>query len=216
MPYIILPLGFLLIFINLLVIDFQLLRNSNSVEVQSITQTITPEPTLPINANANCNANCIAQIEAAVEANKSSQTPTPIQSGPTSGPQQMPNTQEGAKEFYIQFGGGLNTSGDWQDVPGLQSYIDSTSYPDIKTVDFEASVHLPTTNETVDVRLFDVTDQHPVWLSDVTYNGDGTPKLLISQPLTLDTGNKLYQVQMKTQLQAPASLDQSRIHITIN
>lgn len=211
-PYIILPLGFLLIFINLLILDFQLFRNSKTVVVQSATQTIAPTSTP--NVNFNCNDNCLAQIETRIKKDNLLQNQNQTKSVQTPTPQQTTNTQ-GAKEFYIQFGGGLSAAGDWQDVSGLQSYIDSTSYPDIKTVVFEASVHLPTTNETVDVRLFDVTDQHPVWLSDVTYNSDGSPQLLISKPLSLDMGNKLYQVQMKTQLQAPASLDQSRIHITL-
>lgn len=208
---IILPLGFLLIFLNLLILDFQFFRNTNPMVIQSVTQTVTPVPTHPTNLNVNCDASCLSRIEAAVKTDLSQQ-----QIEPTSALSQKVNNAEGAKEFYIQLGGGLSAASDWQNVPGLQTYIESSSYPNIKFVTFEASVHLPTTNELVYVRLYDVTDQHPVWLSDVTYNGDGNPKLLISQPISLDSGNKLYQVQMKTQLQAPASLDQSSVHITLN
>ena len=65
------------------------------------------------------------------------------------------------------------------------------------------------------MRLYNVTDKHPVWFSDVSLEG-GTPALLISKPITLDSGNKTYQVQMKTSLKFQAFLDQSRLHIITN
>jgi hypothetical protein len=118
------------------------------------------------------------------------------------------------KEYFIPFGSGQNSSDDWQNVTGLQTYIDSSKYPNIKSVVFEASVHIPTGNESANVRLFNATDKHPVWFSDVSLAG-GDAQFLISQPISLDPGNKLYQVQMKTQLQYPAMLDQARIHIIL-
>ncbi len=118
------------------------------------------------------------------------------------------------KEYFVPFGSGEGNAADWTNVTGLQTYIDSSQYPALKQVVFEASVHIPTGNEWASVRLFNVTDQHPVWFSDVTLSG-GKPLLLISSPITLDSGNKLYQVQLKTQLQYPAILDQARIHITL-
>jgi len=126
------------------------------------------------------------------------------------------STPKGVKEFFISFGSGSNSSSDWQDVLALQSYIDSANYEDIKSITFEASVHVPTGNQTASVRLFNVTDKHPVWSSEVLFNGGGTPQFLVSKPITLDKGNRLYQVQMKTQLQFQAILDQARIHIITN
>jgi hypothetical protein len=43
----------------------------------------------------------------------------------------------------------------------------------------------------------------------------GTSAYLISNPIAYDKGSKIYQVQMKTQLQYPANLTQARIHITL-
>lgn len=118
------------------------------------------------------------------------------------------------REFYIPFGSGMNQTDDWADVPGLEAYIDKSAYSGIKKVVFEASVHIPTGNETADVRLFNSTKGHVVWDSEMTFTGGGTPQLLISKPITLDAANNLYKVQMKTQLKYPAYLDQARIRIT--
>ncbi len=126
-----------------------------------------------------------------------------------------PVQQSGVKDYYIPFGTGQSTAIDWADVPGLQAFISSGSYPHIKQIVFEASIQVPTANQTAWVRLFDVSAQHPVWFSDMYFSGGASPQYLISQPIQLGTGNDLYQVQMKTQLGSPALLLQSRIHITL-
>ena len=112
------------------------------------------------------------------------------------------------------FGGGSNSTDDWTDVAGLQVEADSTKYGDIKSVVFEAKVNTTTGNQIAYVRLFNVTDKHPVWFSDVSIDG-GSTKLLVSKPITLDSGNKLYQVQMKTSLKHQANLISSRLHIIV-
>lgn len=122
--------------------------------------------------------------------------------------------QSPVTEHVVPFGSGVSTADDWTDVPGLQAYIDSTRYVDIERVVFEASVYIPTGNQRVFVRLFNLTDKHPVWFSEVSHEG-GQPQLLISQPVTLDPGNKLYQVQMKTSLKYKAELVQARVKIVV-
>lgn len=131
---------------------------------------------------------------------------------PTSKP---PTTSSVAKEYYIPFGAGQIMSDEWQDVPGLAAYIDSTKYGKIKTVTFEASMHVPTGNGQGYAQLFNATDQHPVWFSEVSMAVGDTSKsqLLVSQPVTLDLGNKLYKVQMKTSLRYLTILDSARVHI---
>jgi hypothetical protein len=49
----------------------------------------------------------------------------------------------------------------------------------------------------------------------MTMSGAG-PELFISSGVTLDSGNKLYQVQMKSQLGATTNLLQARVHIVTN
>ena len=192
-----------LIFLNLIYIDFLAIKNANTYtvpakpSVQNVEQKVSDI----------CPQSCVDKI---LEASASYK---PVSQSSSAASKEITSTSKGVKEFFISFGSGSNSSSDWEDVLALQSYIDSANYEDIKSVTFEASVHVPTGNQTASVRLFNVTDKHPVWSSEVLFNGGGTAQFLVSKPITLDKGNKLYQVQMKTQLKFQAILDQARIHI---
>jgi hypothetical protein len=120
-----------------------------------------------------------------------------------------------AHEYFVPLGTGSNQTDDWVDVEGAQGYIDSSQYKKIKKVTFEATLEVPQGAQTSYVRLFNATDKHPVWFSEMSMNESG-PKLLISEPITLDPGSKLYKVQMKSQLKIQTNLLQSRIHIITN
>lgn len=119
-----------------------------------------------------------------------------------------------AREFFISFGSGSSLAGDWEDVLGAEAYIDKSKYGLLKEVIFEASLIIPTGNERAFVRLYNVSDRHPVWNSEIFLEG-GEAKLLLSSPINLDDGKKLYRVQMKTSLKYPANLIQARLKITI-
>jgi hypothetical protein len=121
----------------------------------------------------------------------------------------------GPKEYFLPLGSGSSSSDDWEDVVGAQAVLDFGSYQNIKEIRFEASVDVPTANQTVSVRLFNKTDQHPVWYSEV-YTSGGESSYLVSTPIIWDKGAKTYQVQMKTQLKFQANLTQSRLHIILN
>lgn len=116
------------------------------------------------------------------------------------------------KEQFIPFGSGSNQTSDWADVSGLQANIDFGNYKNIKEVRFEVSVAIPTANQTASVRLFNVTDKHPVWYSEVTTTNN---VYAASKPIIYDKGEKTYQVQMKTQLQYLANLTLARLHIIL-
>jgi hypothetical protein len=117
-----------------------------------------------------------------------------------------------AKEYYVPLGSGTNTTDEWADVAGASATIDTASYGKIKQVTFEATVTVPAGSQKVWVRLFNVTDKHPVWYAEMTTDSAG-PILLTSPTITLDKGNKTYQVQMKTQLKNLTNLVQSRVKI---
>ena len=108
-------------------------------------------------------------------------------------------------------GSGTNSSEDWEDVPGLQVIVNTANYGKVKQAFFEASVHTKNTNQVVYVRIYNMTDDHPVWFSELTFNDSINPGSQTAQ-ITLDSGNKAYKVQMKTQLRSTATLDQARIH----
>ncbi len=143
--------------------------------------------------------------------------PTPTNTIPTvSSNNSLPTASSALiRDNFIPLGSGSIQSTEWKDVPGTQATVDFSQYSPIKEIRFEASVNVPTGNETVSVRLYNVTDKHPVWYSEVT-TASNTNSYLTSSPLVFDFGSKLYQVQMKTQLQFPANLTQARIHVVSN
>jgi hypothetical protein len=117
-----------------------------------------------------------------------------------------------AKEYYVPLGSGSNATDEWADVVGASASIDTASYGKMKQVTFEATVTVPAGSQKVWVRLYNATDKHPVWYSELTTDSSG-PILLQSPAITLDKGNKVYQVQMKTQLKNLTNLVQSRVKI---
>lgn len=200
-----------LVLINILFLDLFLFKDRKTEIVEKIIQA-------PVVLNS-CPISCMSEITNATKSAALSTKPASIPATPTSAIKPVSSTQTQAqplvKEFFVPFGTGSNSSDDWQDVSGLRATLDTANYGNIKTVVFEATIRIPTGNETAYVRLYNATDKHPVWFSDVSLEG-GTPQLLISKPITLDFGNKTYQVQMKTSLKYPAYLDQSRLHIITN
>lgn len=225
---------FLLLVINIIILDFKVFKNNSADKniktstISSLEKNVTknqnsitsdiPVVTQEVSLTGNsCDKSCLETIKDATASIKLLQSE--IEELKTSRQVSPAQTQNGtasqAKEFYIPLGVGSNSTDDWADVAGAQAYIDSTLYGQIKTVTFEATMHIPTGNEIAYVRLYNATDKHPVWYSEMSLEG-GTTKILISQPITLDSGRKLYQVQMKTSLKYPAILDQSRVHILTN
>lgn len=200
---------FILVAANLIYLDVNLFSNKDSLTIKTIekeTKTIV-EKQLKEETNEKkdntCSDSCILKIQEATSSGKKEVT------SPASSFQSQTSV---TKEYFIPLGSGSLASKDWTDVSGVQVVIDSLRYGNIKSVVFEPSVHIPTGNETAYIRLYNVTDKHPVWFSEVSIDG-GTPQLLFSQPITLDSGVKTYQVQMKTSLNYPAVIDQARIHI---
>lgn len=189
------------ILIGLLIIvflGFLLYVNSIITSKSTQSETITTIPsTVPLSSSAPTTVPSTTEVPVKVVV-----------------PQAQTQTQSSIKDYFVPFGSGTNQTSEFTDVSGLQASVDLGGYGNIKEIRFEASVTVPNANEWVSVRLFNVTDKHPVWYSEVTTKGGGSA-YLISDPIIYDSGAKTYQVQMKTQLQFPANLVQSRIHITL-
>lgn len=214
-----LALVFFLLFLNVIYLDMLLLSGTGNKQTiiqrfESITNQVPPSQNKQTQNADVCPQSCISQINQIAASGKTtaiSPTQTPIPSNSLA-----PAVFLQPKEYYVPFGSGSGSSSDWQDVAGLQANVDSASYGTIKSVKFEASLHIPTGNETATVRLYNATDNHPVWNSELSFNGNTASVFLTSSAINLDSGNKVYKVQLKTQLQYTAVLDQSRIHITSN
>lgn len=192
----------LFIVINLVFLDLFVFKLSsqvsNSSRVASSEKVINDQ---------ECGKSCNEAIEQAVK-----KYITPAKSTSSSLTANT-STSGSVKEYFIPLGSGVTSTTDWANVSGLESYIDTALYQNIKVAYFEISLRIPTGNQTVYARLYNQTDKHAVWFSDVSFDG-GTPKLLVSPTIKLDTGNKLYIVQIKTQLGYQVFIDQARVHIT--
>lgn len=191
---------------------FRVLPNRISLPGPSITDLPTPIPTTQDTCGTQCQQtirSALLEIDTKI-ATIAASTPVPGKTI-TKTVTATPAPASGAKEFFIPMGTGSTTKSDWEDVAGSDVYVDTANFVGIKTVYFEVSMHIPTKNGTVYARLYNVTDKHPVWYSDVSTDQDTST--FVSSKIALDTGNKQYRVQLKTTLQYSSILDNARIKI---
>ena len=184
---------------------------SHQSQLQKIQQTQqkvqTPLPVITETQGSACSPSCITAIESAT-ASALISTSKPIS------PKTPAKTTGLPKDYFIPLGTGFTQDNNWVNVGGTDITIDPADYGKIKQVIFQASMRIPVANGTMYARLYNVTDNHPVWYSDVS-TGEGLSTMVSSANITLDPGSKLYRVQIKTSLQYPSYLDFSRIKITI-
>lgn len=187
----------LAVLVNVIILDIVLLSPKKT------SQTVTALP-----SSITCGEDCSKQIQEQVS---SVVAALPLPSSSTTQKTAAKTTKSSVKEFFIPLGSGSTTNDVWEDITGAEAYIDTNSYTNIQTVYFETSMHIPTKNGIVYARLYNVTDKHPVWFSEVSTDSD-TGKLVTAQ-IKLDSGNKQYRVQMKTSLKYSSLLDFARVKI---
>lgn len=209
---IIIPAILGLVLINMLFIDYTFFVRKNNEEKPLVSlqkdSLPTPTPVLAQEIKPRWNIIDSCYPYSCVDLIRQATASSAIQDSPET----LPVVSSGTREYYVPFGSGETKSDQYEDVPGLAVNIDSLKYGRIKKATFEASLRIPTGNGKVYVQLFNATDKHPVWFSEVSSEGS-VSNLLISSPITLDTGEKLYKVQMKTTLKYQSIVDQSRVHI---
>jgi hypothetical protein len=124
-------------------------------------------------------------------------------------------TQPTIKELHIPFGGGSVQSSEWADVEGVKLFLDSQNYKAAKEIVFEASYFTPSGNGRAYVRLYNVTDNYPLWQTEMSNEGNtGSIFYMTSTTVPLASGNKLYQVQMKNTMRATTQLVHSRLRVS--
>lgn len=116
------------------------------------------------------------------------------------------------REITVSLGNGQTNSKEWTDIAGMNAYINTANYSAISSVRFEAVIRIPDASGYVHARLYNVTDKHPVWNSEVVSETDQSI-LKQSGPIQLDTGEKLYQVQMKSTIGDLTIIDSGRVKI---
>lgn len=185
---------------NLLLLDIILLRTSSDTSVKSKEED-TPSQVNVNATNDECGESCQSYINEQISELQTNTIPQDVQ-------------QNAVEEVYIPLGSATTQLTSWQSVPGLEAQVDTTKYPNIASATFEATVTNPNATQQVSLQLYDATNNHPVWFSQVSYQG-GSSQTLISNPITLSSGNVTYQVQAQTQLGAPTQIINARIHLIL-
>lgn len=198
---------------NIAVLDYlYVTRDTRPVTKQEVTQIIKEETSqTPSMQSGGCGAECKEEIAKQLKA-------AAAQVAPTAAAPKKPSASfstSPAGESFINIGtGSYSSEYDWGDVPGAQVSFDAGAYGSIKSAVFEATVTTPNGAEDVELRLYNATDNHPVWGSDISFPSGDTVRFKVSSSMSLDPGSKVYKVQMKTQFATHANLDLARIHIT--
>lgn len=200
---------------NLVLLNYTIFRLvPTKLEALSIPKN---EPTPSLKPEDSCGIACQQALQFALKqvdqkiATLGSKVSTPSVS---IRPDKTPVVVATTKESFVPMGTGSTTKNDWEDVSGSDVFINTANFPNIKEAYFEVSMHIPTKNGIMTARLYNVTDKHPVWYSDVTTQQDVST--FVSSKITLDPGNKQYRIQLKTSLEYQSLLDSARIKILSN
>ncbi len=201
--------------INLFILDLKVFTPTSNIQISDIS-TVNISPTLTAanypqstdNNNLSCPTSCLSLIQ---EATKGSKTGASNLTGPADQVSQSSQTHE----TYIPLGTGTTSKSEWEDITASDTTLDPSNYGSIKEARFIASLKNTTQNGQVEAQLYNVTDKHPVWNSQVIMNGPVT-QTITSPVITLDSGNKLYRVQLKSTLGYQVSLDNAKIKIISN
>lgn len=198
-----------IITINLFLLDLKVFAPANNIKISDIASVATPVPSPTINYqlitnNYSCPVSCLSAIQQATES-------TRLGTSNLTNLSNLPNTST-QREFYIPLGSGNTSKSDWDDLTATETVIDPANYGRIKEAYFIASLSNPTQNGAVEAQLYNVTDKHLVWNSHVIMNGPAS-QTITSDKIVLDTGNKLYRVQLKSTLRFAVSLENAKIRI---
>ena len=197
--------------IDLLIINWWIVKNQKSAkdeqkqqEVRTVETNPQSSPILPTllpTPNQNLNQKDIANANTETQKIIEKEIKTIVQ-----------NAQ---KEIFIPIGSGSTNSNSYTDLAGLQITIDTNKYSAIDSVVFEASIWVENGNGKMYAQLYNDTDKHPVWFSEISTNS-AKGVLTASGNITLDRGAKTYKVQAKTNLtEYAAHVENARIKITL-
>ncbi|MCJ7792457.1 MAG: hypothetical protein MUP45_00545 [Candidatus Marinimicrobia bacterium] len=196
-----------LLWLNVLFLNFKVLTKEKREEMASTTAETSPVISpLPFTSEEN--------QEACPEACWQALATTAGQINQASSSSAPPLISLTVKEVYIPLGTGSTKSQDWEAINGAEAVIDLANYPQIKSIIFEASIRIPTANGRVYAKLYNVTEQHDVWYSEVSSEGPVSQREE-SKEISLGSGRKLYRVMMKSTMSYEAILDSARIKIIL-
>lgn len=195
--------------VDLVFINYWVLQNSKKETSQSGSRTVfaTPSPLASLEPSP---AGALPVPSPTPSEKKASET---IVQNTTKVEQTVVQTAQ--KEIFIPIGDGSTNSNSYVNLSGVQVTVDSNKYLGIERVDFEANIWVTNGNGKMYAQLYNSTDGHPVWNSEIsTSSANGV--LTVSAPITLDSGQRTYIVQAKTNLsEFAANVKSARIKITL-
>ena len=186
----------LLLTVNVVMLDLVIFwgRTARPSEIAATTIRVSATPT----PTQECSISCVAQIDALARRVKEATS-------------SVPQANSSVKEYYISLGSGSTKSSVWQDIAGAEATIDTNNYPSIKSVVFEVFLNIPTANGSVYAKLYNVTDKHDVWFSEVSLEGPVLTKK--EAAVTLEKGAKTYRVIGLSTLKYDANIENAKIRI---
>lgn len=194
----------LLLTVNIVMLDLAVFYNRmgvRPVEMNAVTVHISPTES----PQESCSPSCESKIDAINRRIDVSGTVN-IEQSTSSLP-----INNSVKEYYIPLGSGFTKNSIWQDIDGVEAIIDTANYPKIKSVTFEVFLKIATANGITKAKLYNVTDKHDVWFSEVSSEGPLLTKKEAS--IALDSGAKTYRVMGLSTLRYDANIENARIRI---
>lgn len=103
------------------------------------------------------------------------------------------------KEIFIQLGSGSTKSNSFSDLSGVEVSIDTTKYPPIDYMVFEASIWVTNGNGKAWAQIKNVNDNNPFIESQIS-STNATGEYRTSAKIPFVYGPKTYRVQAKTDI----------------
>ncbi|KKU83713.1 MAG: hypothetical protein UY10_C0003G0044 [Microgenomates group bacterium GW2011_GWA2_47_8] len=192
----------LLVAVNIAFLDFVIFLPKKFAP-ENVSTVATPAPQSIL--DTDCPNSCRALIAREQAVRVLSSTPSNQESD------QISSVPVAAKEYVIPIGSGVVKSDSWQDVAGAEATVDTRNYPPIKSVTLEVYLKIPTANGQIRAKLFNVTDKHDVWFSEVFSEGPVLTKKEVS--VALEQGLKTYRIMGLSTLRYEANVENARLRI---
>ena len=197
----------LLISVNLIILDYKIFYPGNFLAQNTLVEApiiVTPGITDPSPLTAQCPLPCLDIIRESTTGSKIGSS-TPVSTA-------IANTSLPLKEYFIPLGNGTTSKNDWDNIVTTETVIDPRLYGKIEEAFLLVTLKNPTQNGQVETRLYNVTDNYPIFGSHIVMSGK-TEQTISSQKFALPGTSKLYRLQLKSTLSFPASLDNARLKL---
>jgi len=209
LPHFLFPSLIFLIVINLFILDLKFFSASSHLTLSENVKNTVPSKDNARGETYSCPIDCLSAIK---EATQNIALRTGIAGTNQYNEINLKITSGNPKEYYIPLGSGVTSKSDWDDITATETIINPDNYGAIKEAYFVASLRNPTQNGQTEARLYNVTDNYPLWGSHVVMNGP-LSQTINSDKIALPSGNKLYRVQLKSTMSYPVYLDNAKIRI---